>query len=375
MASLLLGGVTIDCSVEPPRNVLANRPHVHGGRFHITDGVHVGTNGLELYQELATRSGMDSRILHTVHRIRDQSAGSKLSLDKRSGPSGSGQFANVVSGSLEKSTGIPVKVCCKLLTTICPEKQARIAKELSTLLYIGFGHPNICSAIDMKFDADCVVVVFPSLDITIEDMCNNLQGTWDARARFRIIFFLLSALRYLHNTLNLVHRDVTVRNAMLSRKGNVKLIDFGSAKTIQRHAPLFSRTAQSSVPPPPPEFCWEHVTDPDTDGSLFLTFQPLKEKDDVNGALIILQKMSNFVVDAKRPRAELDLTFTSTHNFLEKLCVFYLHKDSTIPDSEVLYHIMCEKVRQDPTRIYYRGWSSDIEACLRAKACKSSSQH
>ena len=372
MASLSLRRVTIDCSVEPVPNVLAYTPHVHNNIFHVKEGIHVGANGPVVDQTVAMRSGVNSRILHTVYRIRVQSAGSILSINKRSGPSGSGQFANVVSGSLLKPTGDIVNVCCKLLTTtICPKKQARIAKELSTLLYLGFGHPNICSAIDMKLHADCVVVVFPSLDITIEDMCNNLEGTLDARARFRVIFLLLNALRYLHKRLRLLHRDVAPRNVMLSGNCGVKLIDFGSAQRNPRDVPLFSSTTLSPVPPPPPAFSWKALdANPDTDGSDCLTFTGNKEDDDVCGALMVLKQISNIVVDTKQPRPELDLTFTSTDRFLQNRCVFYLHRDSTIPDSEELYQIMREKVQQDPTSIYDPCLSSNIRACLSKKACK-----
>ena len=378
MASLSLGGVTIDCSVEPPRNVLANRPHVHGRKFRITDDIHVGTNGLELDQEAATRSEIPARTLQTVRRIQRHSAGSILSVDKQSGPSSSGQFANVLSASLVRPTGIKVKVCCKALTTICPDKQTDIAKELKTLLYIGFEHPNICSAIDMMFDGDRVLVVFLSLDITIHDMCENLEGTLDARARFRVIFLLLNALRYLHNTLKLLHRDVTGKNVMVLKDGGVKLIDMGSAQNVPAQnvpdvVPLSPSTTLSHVPPPLPHFRWEDVRNLDTDGGPFLTFQD-KMLDDVCGALLALEQISDFDIDATQPRAELDLTFTSTHDFLKKLCVFYLHKDSTIPGSEDLYQIMREKVQEDPARIYYKGWSSDIQACLRAKASRSSSK-
>jgi serine/threonine protein kinase len=375
MASLRVSRITIDCPERPQSNVLA-RPLVHNGKFHIGGGVYVDEWGIEVDQQVATHSVLDPRILHTVDHIREQSADSILSIDKGSGPIGSGEFANVVSGSLVKRTGITVKVCGKLLTTICPKKQIRIAEELSTLLYIGFGHPNICSLIHMQLDADCVVVIFRSLDITIEDMCNNLEGTLDARARFRVMFFLFNALRYLHNTLYLVHRDVHAGNVMLAMEGEVvQLIDFGSAKSIEPDAPLFSSTAPSFVLPPPPAFRWEDVTNLDTDGSLCSTFVPnYKEADDVCGALQLSQQMSNRVVDATQPPAQLDLTFTSVDAFLNDVCVFYLHTDGAIPGSEELYQTMCRIVEEDPARIEYSGWSSDIKACLCAKACKSSSK-
>jgi serine/threonine protein kinase len=375
MASLRVSPITIDCPERPQSNVLA-RPLVHNGKFHIGGGVYVDEWGIEVDQQVATHSVLDPRILHTVDHIREQSADSILSIDKGSGPIGSGEFANVVSGSLVKRTGITVKVCGKLLTTICPKKQIRIAEELSTLLYIGFGHPNICSLIDIKLHPDCVVVIFRSLDITIEDMCNNLEGTLDARARFRIMLFLFNALRYLHNTLYLVHRDVKAGNVMLSLEGKVKLIDFGSAKRIERNVPFFSTTAPSLVLPPPPAFCWQKFSaDPDTDGSPFLTFVPnYKEADDVCGALQLSQQMSNRVVDATQPPAQLDLTFTSVDAFLNHVCKFYLHTDGAIPGSEELYQTMCKIVEEDPARIEYSGWSSDIKACLCAKACKSSSK-
>lgn len=383
MESRRVSRITIDCSEQLQSNVLAEIPPVHDGKFHIEKGVYFDQCGMKVNKQVATCSGVHPRILHTVDCIQEHSAGSTLTLNERSRPSGSGQFANVVSGRLVKRTGKTVNVCGKILTTICPQKQTRIAEELSTHLYIGWGHPNISVAIDMKLGTGYVVVIFRSLDITIEDMCNNLEGTLDACARFRVIFFLFNALRYLHDTLYLVHRDVKADNVMLSREGKVELIDFGSAKRIEQHAsaksierdaPLFSSTAPSSVLPPPPAFCWEDIARLDTDASRSSTFECDFKADDVCGALQLSKQMGNLVFDATKPPALLDLTFRSVDAFLEDVCVFYLHTDRTMPGSEELYQTMLEIVEEDPARIQYSGWSSDIERCLHAKACKSSSQ-
>jgi serine/threonine protein kinase len=385
MASLPVSPITIHCSERPQSNVLA-RPLVHNGKFHIGGGVYVDQSGLKVDQQEATRSGVHRRILHTVDRILEQSAGSVLTLDKHSGPSGSGQFANVVPGSLVEPNGNTVKVCGKILTTICLRKQIRIAEELSMHLYIGLGHPHICAAIDMKLGEDCVVVIFPSLDITIEDMCNNLEGTLDARARFRVMFFLFNALRYLHNTLYLVHRDVKADNVMLSKEGDVKVIDLGSAKRIKQDASAKSikrdtsaksieLDAPSFVLPPPPAFRWEDLeTNPDTDANPSSTFQDNFKADDVCGALQLVKRMSNLFFDATQPPVQLNLTFTSVDAFPRDVCMFYLQTGRTMPDSEELYQTMWKIVEEDPKRIQYSGWSSDIVACLAKKARKSSSQ-
>ncbi|OHS99920.1 CAMK family protein kinase [Tritrichomonas foetus] len=46
----------------------------------------------------------------------------------------------------------------------------------------------------------------------------------------RIFCQLLSAVRYLHKVLNVIHRDIKLRNILLDENRNVRLIDFGLAK-------------------------------------------------------------------------------------------------------------------------------------------------
>lgn len=376
MASRLSTRVTIDCDVHfLAPNVLAEEPRVPNNTFLIAQGIGVDSSGLVLDEKKAMCSGVDPLVLENANCIQEQSAGTTLCLDERSSPSGSGRFAKVVPGCLKKPTGVSVPVSCKILRIICPSKRTGIAKELQTLLKIGCKHANICPALNIQFHLNRVVVVFPRLDITIHDMCENFKGTLDARARFRVVFFLVKALRFLHNTLNLVHRDVTASNVMLLEeisKENVQLIDFGCAQSIEPVA--FSSTAESLVPPALPAFCWGDVSaHPDTDGSPFSTFSDDKTKDDVCALLLLLQWISDFVVDTTQRPARLDLTCTSADSFLEKLCVYYLHKDVTIPGSEELYRIMRERVEKDPQCIEYPGWSLVIEACLAAKARKASS--
>ena len=61
------------------------------------------------------------------------------------------------------------------------------------------------------------------------------------RITLRILVDILEALDYAHNrmdtfghSMNIVHRDVNPRNVMLSIQGEVKLIDFGVAKSENR---------------------------------------------------------------------------------------------------------------------------------------------
>ena len=43
---------------------------------------------------------------------------------------------------------------------------------------------------------------------------------------------LLSALDYLHNEVNVVHRDIKPQNIMINESGNPVLCDFGKSKML-----------------------------------------------------------------------------------------------------------------------------------------------
>ena len=114
------------------------------------------------------------------------------------------------------------------------QDEARINAELQ--------HANIAQVYDfgqVKDEFYIAMEYIPGLDLRELQRALILQDkTIPLRITLKIICEVLEALSYAHNrvdtygrNMNIVHRDVNPRNVMLSVRGEIKLIDFGVAKS------------------------------------------------------------------------------------------------------------------------------------------------
>lgn len=102
-------------------------------------------------------------------------------------------------------------------------------------------HNNICKVYDfVKYGDEYLLIMEYISGITLRDLIEKLQQGMKRipiQVTLGIIQNIAKALNYIHSLkdrqgkpLELVHRDVTPSNIMLSDKGEVKLMDFGIAK-------------------------------------------------------------------------------------------------------------------------------------------------
>src|SRR5207245_5466679 len=102
-------------------------------------------------------------------------------------------------------------------------------------------HPNIVQIYELGQEADSYFIAMEY--VAGEDMERILytaaerSQTVPIKFAVRIMAWVCEALYYAHRqvdlngrALNIVHRDVTPGNVMVSYQGNVKLVDFGIAK-------------------------------------------------------------------------------------------------------------------------------------------------
>jgi len=108
--------------------------------------------------------------------------------------------------------------------------EARFKREGAILGRLS--HPNIASLLDAGVtDAGQPFLVLEHIDgEPIDEYCDSRK--FDVRARVRLFLDVLAAVSHAHANL-IVHRDIKPSNVLVSKDGEVKLLDFGIAKLLE----------------------------------------------------------------------------------------------------------------------------------------------
>jgi len=158
----------------------------------------------------------------------------KYTLEKRIG---SGGMADVWLA--KGPNGVCVLKCPHRHLCDNPEFVKMFLDEASLLAQLH--HPNIAQIYDLGNEKGAYYLAMeyvPGFDLMSISLEHERHGElMSVELCARIVADAASALHYAHeakdtkgNPLNIVHRDVTPHNILLSRQGVVKLIDFGVAK-------------------------------------------------------------------------------------------------------------------------------------------------
>ncbi len=158
---------------------------------------------------------------------------------------GRGGMADVWLGRASGPSGFEKIVAIKLLN-IKRQGGAEYMEALAdeARVQVALKHPNIVEIYDLNFDSDTPFIVMEYVDgIDLRELLDGLRSTGKTLPlplAAYIISQISLALSYAHERrdprsgepLKIVHRDISPSNILISCDGDIKLTDFGIAKSI-----------------------------------------------------------------------------------------------------------------------------------------------
>ena len=163
---------------------------------------------------------------------------------------GRGSFSTVVLAqhAITRRT-VAIKVISKSSVAASAGDKRSLETELSILKKAN--HPLIVSLFDVLEDGSNYYLVMEYLDKGSLLQFVNSHGPMSERHASEILGQLVCALDYLHNVLNVAHRDIKAENILLDANMNIRVIDFGLSKTnIAPHALLLTRCGSCAYAAP-----------------------------------------------------------------------------------------------------------------------------
>ncbi|VDO96757.1 unnamed protein product, partial [Soboliphyme baturini] len=136
---------------------------------------------------------------------------------------GTGAYG-VVCSAIDRITGrkVAIKKVPNIFGTITVTKQT--LREVKILRH--FHHPNIIAVLDIEN----IYIVLNLMETDLHRIIHSAQPLTDHHVRF-FMYQILRALKYIHSA-NIIHRDLKPSNIMVNANCQVKIGDFGMARSL-----------------------------------------------------------------------------------------------------------------------------------------------
>ena len=133
------------------------------------------------------------------------------------------------------------RVALKIVGSSSQHSPASVRFKAETHILGRLSHPNIARLLDAGFTPEgCAYLVMEYVDGSpVTTYCDEHRLT--VEDRLRVFLAVANATQHAHQSL-VVHRDLKPSNIMVSRDGEVKLLDFGIAKLLEANHPLADQT-------------------------------------------------------------------------------------------------------------------------------------
>ncbi|HPQ81514.1 MAG TPA: serine/threonine-protein kinase, partial [bacterium] len=162
-----------------------------------------------------------------------------------------GGMAEIFKGLSYDVHGLKKTVCIKrILPQLSADKEFIEALVAEAKLAVGLVHGNIAQTFDLGKVAEDYFMVMEFVDgRSLSQIHRKCQNEGKLIPLSHLVYFiseLLNGLDYMHRRtkdgrpLNIVHRDISPQNIMVSYSGTVKIIDFGIAKGATHTGPTDS---------------------------------------------------------------------------------------------------------------------------------------